>query len=115
MSIYNDIVWREKGKRETCVANSVIVADCARKFAEGHWSFLGPGSENKWYGTHVYKPNGKWVDVADILMINFSESGHPAFRGSSAFERRDLKSNGKGGKTTTDIKFNVVFCVYSVP
>ena len=29
-------------------------------------------------------------------MINFSESGHPVFRGSSALERADLKSKGKG-------------------
>ena len=28
-------------------------------------------------------------------MINFCESGHPVFRGSSAFERGDLKSKGK--------------------
>ena len=30
------------------------------------------------------------------MMINFSESGHPVFRGSGAFERGDLKSKGKG-------------------
>ena len=29
-------------------------------------------------------------------MPNFSESGHTVFRGSSALERRDLKSKGKG-------------------
>ena len=29
-------------------------------------------------------------------MLNFSESGHPVFRGSSALERGDLKSKGKG-------------------
>ena len=32
-------------------------------------------------------------------MINFSESGHPVLRGSSAFERGDLKSKGKGRST----------------
>ena len=73
-----------------------MVADYARKFAQGHRPFLGPGSEKKWYGTHVYKPNGEWDDVADIMMINFSESGPPVFGGSSAFERGDLKSKGKG-------------------
>ena len=35
-------------------------------------------------------------NVAEIMMINFSESGHPVFRGSSALERGDLKSKGKG-------------------
>ena len=83
-------------KREACVANSLMVADYARKFAQGHWSFLGPGSEKKWYGTHVYTPNGEWDDVADMMMINLSESGHPVSRVSIAFERRDLKSKGKG-------------------
>ena len=29
-------------------------------------------------------------------MLHFGESGHPVFRGSSAFERADLKSKGKG-------------------
>ena len=47
-------------------------------------------------GTHVYKPNGEWDKVADIMMINFSECGHPVFRRSSAFERGGWKSKGKG-------------------
>ena len=72
----------KQGNRDNCIANSFNVADYARKFAPGHWSFFGPGSGKKWYGTHVHKPN--------------SESGHPVFPGSSAFERGDLKSKGKG-------------------
>ena len=73
-----------------------MVSDYARKIAQRRWSFLGSGSEKKWYGTHVFKSNGEWDDVADIMMINFSERGHPVFRGSSAFERGDLKSKEKG-------------------
>ena len=79
MSMYNDIVSREKGNREIGVANSLIGAAYARKIAQGHSSFLGPGSEKKWCGTHTCKPNGDWDRVADIMMINFSESGHPVF------------------------------------
>ena len=33
----------------------------------------------------MYKPNGKWDRVAEDMMLNFSESGHPVFRGSIAF------------------------------
>ena len=33
-------------------------------------------------------------------MLNFSLSGHPVFRGSSALERRDLRSQGKGKLST---------------
>ena len=37
----------------------------------------GAWIEKKWYGTHTYKPNGEWDLVAEDMMINFSESGHP--------------------------------------
>ena len=30
------------------------------------------------------------------MMLNFSESGHPVCQGSSAFDRGNLKSKGKG-------------------
>ena len=60
MSMYNDIVWGEKGNKEMCVANSLNVTEYARRFAPGHWSFLGPKSEKKRYGTHTCKPNGEW-------------------------------------------------------
>ena len=86
---------RKRKPRSLCVANSLLVADYARKFAQEHWSFLGFGSEKKWHGTHENKSNGEWDDVADIMMTNSSGSGHLVFRGSNAFERRDLKSKGK--------------------
>ena len=96
MPMYNDIVLGEKENNEVCIANPRTAAGYARRFANGHWSFLGPGSETKWYGTHTYKPNEEWDNVAEIMMINLCESGHPVFRGSSALEREDLKSRGKG-------------------
>ena len=95
MSMYNDMKWRKEGDREHYIANSFNVPDYARKFAQAHWSFLGPGSEKKWHGTHVYKPYGEWDEIAEILMLSFSESGHPVFQGSSASERADWKSKGK--------------------
>ena len=67
-----------------CVTNSQIVAEHAERFAHGHWSFLGRGSEKKRYGTHTYKRNGRWNRVAKDTMLNFSDSGHAVFRGSSA-------------------------------
>ena len=59
MSMYNDILWREEGNLELCIANSEIVADYAKKKIRsrtGQWSFLGRGSEKKWYenATHTY-------------------------------------------------------------
>ena len=86
---------QKTGNEELCVANSQIAAEYAERFAHGHWSFLGRGSERKRYGTHAYKPNGKWDRVAKDMMLNFSDSGHPVVRGSSASQRRDLKSKEK--------------------
>ena len=65
-------------------------------FLKGHWSFFGPGSDENWYGTHIHKPNGSWNDVADLMLFNLRESGHPPFRGTSALFRGALKSKGGG-------------------
>ena len=60
MPMYNDIDWTTRGNKENCIANAPRVTEYARRFTRGHWSFLEPGSEKKWYGTHVNKPDGEW-------------------------------------------------------
>ena len=72
----------------------------ARRFSPGRWSFLGPGSEKKWYSTHESKPHGEWDRVAELMMIKFSESGHSVFRSTSPPFRGTLKSKG-GEKLST--------------
>ena len=99
MSMYNIIAWREKGNTEKCEYNSQTIANCARKFPRGHWSFLGPRSEEKWYGTYTDKPDGPWDQTAENMMAKLSGSGHPIFRATSAFERGDLRSKAHGKKS----------------
>ena len=70
------------------------------RFPAGRWSFLGPGSEKKWYSIHDSKPQGEWNRVAELMMIKFGESGHPVFRATSPLSRGTLKSKG-GGKPPT--------------
>ena len=103
MSMYNDIAWGEEGNTERCEYNSQTVANYARKYPRGHWSFLGLGSEEKWYATYTDKPDGSWNQSAENMMANFSRSSHPIFRASSAFERGELRSKGGGKKS---IHFN---------
>ena len=91
MSLFNDIDWTEKGKSSDCVSYSKRVSDYAKRLPRGHWSFFGPGEEDKWHGTHTCKPEGKWDSVADLMIELFKESGHPMFRGISAFNRGILK------------------------
>ena len=103
MSMFNDIVWDAKGNDETRENNSKIIEPYARGFPCGHWSFPGPGSEKKWYGTYDHKPDGSWDRTAEKMLQNFAESGHQIFRCTSALERGELRSKG-GGKTS--IHFN---------
>ena len=79
------------------------ITESARRFTQGHRSLLVPGSEKKWCGTHVNKPDGEWDKTAEGMMLNFAESGHPVFRASSALERGELKAKGKG---VNSIHFN---------
>ena len=72
----------------------------AKGFSPGRWSFVGLGSEKKWYSIHDSRPQGEWDRVAERMMIKFSESGHSVFRATSPLFRGTLKSKG-GGKLST--------------
>ena len=74
MSMFNDITWGEKENAEKCESNSHEVPNYARRFPRGHWSFLGTGSEMKWYGTYSDKPDGVWDKTAEEMMIEFLEN-----------------------------------------
>ena len=86
-------------------SNSYEVANYARRFPRGYWSSFGPGSEKKWYGTHSDKPDGIWDKTAEKMMIEFSETAHPIFRASSAFETGELRSKGEGERGQEDYPF----------
>ena len=49
LSMFNDISCDRKGDKEECLANARVVKALAIKFGVGQWSFIGPGSEKKWY------------------------------------------------------------------
>ena len=56
------------------------VAAYAQNTLKGHWSFFGPGTEEKLYGAHIHKANGSWNHVTDLMMIRLRESGHHSLR-----------------------------------
>ena len=103
MSMFNDIIWRIKDNERESIVNSTLVSLFAKRFPPGRWSFLGPGSEKKWYSIYIDRPHGEWNRVAQLMMIKFGESGHPVFRATSPSSRGTLKSKGGG-------KFSVHFC-----
>ena len=44
-----------------------------KRFPQGHWSFVGPESEEKWNGTHTYKTEGLWNRSADVIVLHLRE------------------------------------------
>ena len=97
MSMFNDIIWGSEDNERECRANATLVSVFAKRSPAGRWSFHGPGSETEWYSTYNEGPQGECYRVAELMMIKFSESGHPVFRSTSPLSRGTLKSNG-GGK-----------------
>ena len=94
MSMFNDISCDRKGNKEECLANAGVVKVLARKFGVGQWSFIGPGSEKKWYSAD--SPQGAWDRIADEMLLEFAESGHPIFRATTPLSRCKPKSKGHG-------------------
>ena len=77
------------------MANARVVKVLERKFGVGQWSFIGPGSEKKWYSSEN-SPQGAWDHIEDEMLLEFAESGHPIFRATTPLSRGKLKSKGKG-------------------
>ena len=67
----------------------------ARRFGIGQWSFIGPGSEKKWYSSEN-SPQGAWDNIAEQMLLEFAESGHPTFRATTPLSRSSLKSKRRG-------------------
>ena len=66
------------------------------KFGKGQWSFIGLGSEKKWYSMKEDSPQGIWDNMAERMMLEFAESGSPIFRATTPLSRGQLKSKGHG-------------------
>ena len=49
-----------KENKQECESSAHLVSIYAKRFSPGRWSFLGPGSEKKWYSTIGCKPQGEW-------------------------------------------------------
>ena len=95
MSMVNDISCDRKGNKEECLANAKVVSLYAKRFGTGQWSFIGPGSEKKWYSAEN-SPQGAWDNIAEEMLLEFAESGRPIFRATTPLSRGNLKTKGHG-------------------
>ena len=95
MSMFNDISCEGKDNRQQCLRDADYVKTFAKRFGIGQWSFIGPGSEKKWYPSEN-SPQGEWDRIAEDMLLEFAKSGHPIFRATTPLSRGKLKSKGKG-------------------
>ena len=95
MSMFNDISCDRNDNIGECLGNAESVKSFARRFGIGQWSFIGPGSEKKWYSSEN-SPQGAWDNIAEQMLLEFAESGHLVFCATTPLSRRALKSKGLG-------------------
>ena len=74
MSMFNDISCDGKGNEEKCLANARVVKVHAKPFGIGQWSFIGPGSEKKWYSGEENGPQGIWDHIRDKMLFEFAKA-----------------------------------------
>ena len=96
MSMFNDISCDKKDNEEECLANAEVVSIYAKKFGIGQWSFIGPGSEKKWYSMEENSPQRIWDHIEEKMLVEFAESGCPIFLATTPLSRGKLKSKGHG-------------------
>ena len=51
--------------------------------------------KKKWYPSEN-SPQGEWDHIAEDMLLEFAESGHPIFRATTPLSRGKLKSKGRG-------------------
>ena len=71
MSMFNDISCGSKDNEKERLANARLVSLYAKRFPKGQWSFIGPGSEKKWYCISENSPQGAWDNMAERMMLKF--------------------------------------------
>ena len=105
--MFNDISCGTRDNEREYLANARLVSLYARKFGKGQWSFIGSGSEKKWYSMKEDSPPGIWENLEEKMLIEFAESGCPTFRAMTPLSRGQLKSKGHG-------KLSIHFAVVQV-
>ena len=71
--MFNDISCGTKDKEQECLAHARVVSLYARRFGTGQRSFIGPGSEKKWYSAEN-SPQGAWDNIAEEMLLEFAEA-----------------------------------------
>ena len=80
-SLFNDISCDRKDNKDECLKNAESVKVLARRFGIGQWSFIGPGSEKKWYSAEN-SPQGAWDNITEEMLLEFESAQYLRSSGS---------------------------------
>ena len=69
MTMFNDISCESRDKEKECLSNANLVSLYAKRFGRGQWTFIGPGSEKKWYSISEDSPRGEWDRMAERMTL----------------------------------------------
>ena len=69
MSMFNDISCGSRDNEKECMSNANLVSLFAKRFGKGQWSFIGPGSEKKWYSISEDSPQSEWDNMAERMLL----------------------------------------------
>ena len=90
MSMYNDIVWGEKENEELCVCEFPNRSRLCKNIRARMLVVSSARIRKEVVRNSYVQTEWKMGSCRGEMMINFSESGHLAFRGCSALARGDL-------------------------
>ena len=76
---FEDVSYLQRTARvgDSCAITSRKIKEYASNFHDGHWAFLGPGEESKWYQGYATNYGGDWDLRASQMVEDFENSGLP--------------------------------------
>ena len=77
MSLFSDISCDRKDNKDECLANVGVVKVLVRRLGIGQWSFIGPGSEKKWFPSEN-SPQGAWDILRKTCCWNSQKADIPS-------------------------------------
>ena len=113
MSMFNDIELEGKDNEDSCALTSRNIKEYASTFNEGHWAFLEPREESKWYQGYAADYGGKWDLRASQMVEDFENSGHRVFHGISPLGRGILEKKNNRDTIHFNGEFDNIDLLYS--
>ena len=94
MSMFNDISCDREGNKDECLANAGVVKVLPRNLVLDNGHLLDQVLKRS--GILQRTAQGAWDNIAEEMLLEFAESGHPTFRATTPLSRSILKSKGHG-------------------